>query len=98
MINENTKNESNGNTEFENHYIDDFYPDFIKEIRDYNQKEFIEEILKEPKEKRYVFRKTTKGYEFFGSYMLDVERTKNSLNEDVPTRYWNKISNEVIFK
>ena len=30
--------------------------------------------------------------------MLDVDRTKESLENEVPTRYWNKISNEVVFK
>ena len=62
--------------EFENDYIDEFYPDYIKEIRSYNQKEFVLAALKDPNEKRYVFFKTSKGYEFFGTYMLDVERSK----------------------
>ena len=85
-------------TKFENDYMDEFYPDYIKEIRAYNQKDFVLDVLKKPNEKRYVFFKTSKGYEFFGTYMLDVNRTKESLETDVPTRYWNKISNEVIFK
>lgn len=84
--------------EFENGYIDEFYPDYIKEIREYNQKEFVLAALKDSNEKRYVFHKTSKGYEFFGTYMLDVERSKESLETEVPTRYWNKISNEVAFK
>ena len=84
--------------EFENGYIDEFYLDYIKEIREYNQKEFVLAALKDSNEKRYVFFKTSKGYEFFGTYMLDVERSKESLETEVPTRYWNKISNEVVFK
>lgn len=86
------------NLEFENGYIDEFYRDYIKEIREYNQKDFILTVLKNPNEKRYVFFKSPKGYEFFGTYMLDVDRTKESLENEVPTRYWNKISNEVVFK
>ena len=85
-------------TEFENSYIDEFYLDYIKEIREYNQKEFVLAVLKDPNEKRYVFYKTSKGYEFFGTYMLDVERSKESLETDIPARYWTKISNEVVFK
>ena len=84
--------------EFENGYIDDFYRDYIKEIKENNQREFVLSILKNPNEKRYVFLKTGNGYEFFGTYVLDVERTKESLEKEVPTRYWNKISNEVVFK
>lgn len=84
--------------EFENGYIDEFYPDYIKEIREYNQREFVLSVLPKTNEKRYVFLKTSKGYEFFGTYMLDVDRTRKSLETDIPTRYWNKISNEVNFK
>lgn len=84
--------------EFENGYIDEFYPDYIKEIREYNQREFVLSVLPKANEKRYVFLKTSKGYEFFGTYMLDVDRTRKSLETDIPTRYWNKISNEVNFK
>ncbi len=84
--------------EFENGYIDEFYQNYIKEIREYNQKEFVLAVLKNPNEKRYVFLKQPKGYEFFGIYILDVERSKESLETDIPTRYWNKISDELIFK
>ena len=84
--------------EFENGYIDEFFRDYIKEIREYNQKEFILKVLESPNDKRYVFLKTSNGYEFFGTYMLDVDRTKETLDKETPTRYWNKISNEVIFK
>lgn len=83
---------------FENGYIDEFFRDYIKEIREYNQKEFILKVLESPNDKRYVFLKTSNGYEFFGTYMLDVDRTKETLDKETPTRYWNKISNEVIFK
>ena len=85
-------------TKFENGYIDDFYRDYIKEIRENNPKGFVLDILKSPNERRYVFLKTGSGYEFFGTYMLDAERTKESLEIELPTRYWNKISNEVVFK
>ena len=84
--------------EFVNGYIDEFYPNYIKEIREYNQREFVLSVLSKTNEKRYVFLKTSKGYEFFGTYMLDVDRTRKSLETDIPTRYWNKISNEVNFK
>ena len=84
--------------EFENGYIDEFYPDYIKEIHEYNQREFVLSVLPKTNEKRYVFLKTSKGYEFFGTYMLDVDRTRKSLETVIPTRYWNKISNEVNFK
>ncbi len=84
-------------TEFENGYINDFYQDYIKEIREYNQEEFILAVLKDANLKRYVFLKTTNGYIFFGTYILDVNRTKDSLETEEPTRYWNKISNEVKF-
>ena len=84
-------------TEFENGYITDFYQDYIKEIREYNQEEFILAVLKDANLKRYVFLKTNNGYIFFGTYILDVNRTKDSLETEEPTRYWNKISNEVKF-
>ena len=84
-------------TEFENGYINDFYQDYIKEIREYNQEEFILAVLKDANLKRYVFLKTTNGYIYFGTYILDVNRTKDSLETEEPTRYWNKISNEVKF-
>lgn len=84
-------------TEFENGFINDFYPDYIKEIRENNQKDFVLSVLKYPNEKRYVFFKTSNGYEFFGVYSLDVNRSKDSLESDVPTRYWNRVSNEVRF-
>ena len=84
--------------DFENGYIDEFFRDYIKEIREYNQKEFILQVLKNPNEKRYVFLKVSKGYEFFGTYILDVNRTKESLEKEEFARYWNKISNEVVFK
>ena len=78
-------------------HLFDFYPDYIKEIRENNQKDFVLSVLKYPNEKRYVFLKTSNGYEFFGVYSLDVNRSKDSLESDVPTRYWNRVSNEVRF-
>ena len=48
-------------TEFENGFINDFYPDYIKEIRENNQKDFVLSVLKYPNEKRYVFLKTSKA-------------------------------------
>ena len=84
-------------TEFENGYINDFYQDYIKEIREYNQEEFVLAVLKDVNLKRYVFLKMANGYIFFGTYILDVNRTRDSLETEEPTRYWNKISSEVKF-
>lgn len=84
-------------SDFVNGFKNVIYPDFIKEIREEKSLEFVQSALNNQEDYRYVFLKISNGYTFWGAYKLDVERSINSLESKEPTRFWNKVSDEMIF-